>query len=341
MNDRISVVVPVYNTPKKLFYKCICSLLEQTYDDVEIILVDDGSTSGIEMVCDKFAKHYSKIKVIHKKNGGLSSARNAGQRVATGSWILFVDSDDWIDKNTCSSLMKAIQNKDRTEIVVFGFIHHMGGKTNDYPFKYDEGFLINDQLELVNAALEFPSLFSSSCGKLFSLDFLTRNELWHDEVVRQGSEDLEFMVRVLIKAQNVYAYNSRFYHYMMNTASITNSFNLSNAYSVQKCLFRIEKTIRKLNREDLASSFYVRSWYALCASLISGFFNPNNGLRYSDKRALAKKYMSTQLAKRTIKFVDPNRLGYARKLVFLLAKNELYFPICLIAFIRGVQKKRI
>ena len=91
----ISVIVPVYNVEKYL-EACIDSILQQTYEKIEIILVDDGSTDSCGKICDEYASKDSRLKVLHKGNGGLSSARNAGIKVATGEWITFIDSDDYI-----------------------------------------------------------------------------------------------------------------------------------------------------------------------------------------------------------------------------------------------------
>ena len=95
--DLITVIVPIFNVENYLS-KCIESIIKQTYRNLEIILVDDGSTDDSPIICDKYAKLDSRIKVIHKLNGGLSDARNCGMRIAQGRYIAFVDSDDYIEK---------------------------------------------------------------------------------------------------------------------------------------------------------------------------------------------------------------------------------------------------
>ena len=98
MEDLISIIIPVYKV-EKYIYKCIDSVLNQTYKNLEIILVDDGSPDKCPEICEEYAKKDNRIKIIHKKNGGLSDARNAGLKVATGKYIGFVDSDDYIEKD--------------------------------------------------------------------------------------------------------------------------------------------------------------------------------------------------------------------------------------------------
>ncbi|OUQ56652.1 hypothetical protein B5E58_10530, partial [Tyzzerella sp. An114] len=95
-NKKISVIVPIYNVEKYL-NRCVDSIINQTYKNLEIILVDDGSPDNCGKICDEYAKKDNRIKVVHKENGGVSSARNVGLNIATGDYIGFVDGDDWID----------------------------------------------------------------------------------------------------------------------------------------------------------------------------------------------------------------------------------------------------
>lgn len=107
----ISVIIPIYNVEKYL-EKCIESVIAQTYKNIEIILVDDGSPDGCGLICDEFAQKDSRIKVIHKENGGLSDARNAGLDITSGEYVMFVDSDDYISCQMCSKLYRALTEND-------------------------------------------------------------------------------------------------------------------------------------------------------------------------------------------------------------------------------------
>lgn len=341
MDESISIIIPVYNTKKEMLEKCVYSILNQTFCNIEIILVDDGSTNDAGGNCDRFGKKYSNIKVIHKPNGGLSSARNAGQRIASGAWLMFVDSDDWIDIDTCQELINEIKGSEHVDFVVFGHIQHLGEKKIQTKFKFNNHSIqTNEDFALLNESLEFPSQFSSSCWKLFSHDFINANKLEHNESVRQGSEDLEFMVRVLTKTHSVLMVNKYFYHYVMNNESITNSFDEKNAYAVQNCFIEIEKTIKGIGDNKLNRRYYIRSWYALCSSIISGYMNPQNGLRYIQKKRKTKEYVSTEFAKRIIQNVHMEKMEKSRKVVLLCVRHNLYFPIYILACLRGLQKRR-
>ena len=112
MNEKlISVIVPVYNVERYL-EKCIESICHQTFSNMEIILVDDGATDNSGFVCDEWALRDSRIRVIHKENGGLSDARNAGIEIASGSWLAFIDSDDFITADTLERMYEAASGND-------------------------------------------------------------------------------------------------------------------------------------------------------------------------------------------------------------------------------------
>lgn len=116
-NECISVIIPVYNVEKYLS-KCINSVINQTYLNLDIILVDDGSTDNCGIICDHFAKNDARIKVLHKENGGLSDARNAGMKIAQGTYYTFVDSDDWLESDFCETCLQKIKEYDADIVAV-------------------------------------------------------------------------------------------------------------------------------------------------------------------------------------------------------------------------------
>ena len=116
--ELLSIIVPVYNVEKYL-NRCIESIVNQTYKTIEIILIDDGSSDNSSYLCDEWAKKDSRIKVVHKQNGGVSSARNQGIKVATGEYVQFVDSDDYLDVDFCKNIMS--EYSDDIDLVVSGF----------------------------------------------------------------------------------------------------------------------------------------------------------------------------------------------------------------------------
>ena len=120
MDSLISVIVPIYNVEKYL-QKCVDSIINQTYKNLEIILVDDGSPDNCPKMCDDYAEKDSRIKVVHKENGGLSDARNVGMEVATGEYVSFIDSDDYISLDFYETLLETIVDND-SDVVECGVV---------------------------------------------------------------------------------------------------------------------------------------------------------------------------------------------------------------------------
>lgn len=119
MNNKVSIIIPVYNAEKHIS-KCIESLTNQTYKEIQIILINDGSTDKSGQICEAYAEKDNRIIVIHKENGGVSSARNIGLENSTGYYIMFVDSDDWIEEDAIKRLMQ-VQNKYSYDLIMFGY----------------------------------------------------------------------------------------------------------------------------------------------------------------------------------------------------------------------------
>ena len=337
----ISIIVPIYNTPISMFEKCVNSLIEQTSKNVEIILVDDGSSSGIESECDKYSDKYSNVITVDKKNGGLAAARNTGVKLSNGEWVMFLDSDDWIEKETCEELEACVALNDNVDFITFGYVHDFGNRIVKCSFDFDNNTVLleKDKNLLFINSLKLPSLYSSSCWKLFNKKFLEHNLLFHDETIRQGSEDLEFMLRVINCVGKTVCLNKRYYHYVMNINSITNSFNEQNAYLVQECFRKMESTII-CQDSYIVNKYYIRAWYAICSSLVSGFMNPNNGLKYSQKKFKAKEYVNTVYCKTIIRNIHQSEMDFSRRLVLVLVKNNMWLFVYIIAILRGKQKNR-
>ena len=112
MSHKLSIIVPIYKVPYNYLEKCIESIINQTYENLEIILIDDGSPDDCGLICDKYQKQDLRINVIHKQNGGLSQARNTGVINATGDYLMFVDGDDWLEADCCETVVNKILEKE-------------------------------------------------------------------------------------------------------------------------------------------------------------------------------------------------------------------------------------
>lgn len=210
--DRISVIVPVYKTEKYL-RRCVNSILNQDYQDLEIILVDDGSPDRSGVLCDEIARENEKIKVIHKVNGGLSSARNAGLDAASGRYVCFVDSDDYIAKDYVSSMHELSVQYD-ADLVKVDYIEV---DTNSYTGKLKKGsavFYEGEQVEKTYLELRV----DSACVFLYQKELIADTRF----PVGKTSEDIPFNFQIFRKAQRfVYLPEGKYFYYH-NPESISN-----------------------------------------------------------------------------------------------------------------------
>lgn len=212
--DLVSIVIPVYNV-EKYVDECISSVVAQTYKDLEIILIDDGSTDGSGIKCDMWASKDNRITVLHKDNGGLSSARNVGIKAASGKYIGFVDSDDWIEENMYEELIKLIK-KSNYSISVCGIIR------TDNIFLQDETEKISEYTpkEYIKKILKVGTQDSNhyACNKLYEKKLLS------DAQYPEGltDEDVEGTLKAVLNSTAIIETSKRYYHYRIdNDNSIT------------------------------------------------------------------------------------------------------------------------
>ncbi|MDO5544819.1 MAG: glycosyltransferase [Eubacteriales bacterium] len=211
----ISVIVPVYNVSAWL-PRCVDSILAQTYKNLEILLVDDGSTDDSGRICEEYAKKDTRIRVLHKKNGGLSSARNAGLDVAAGQYIGFVDSDDWIEPEMYAVMLALMEQYD-AQIVCAGRCdvdEATGDKTLGLCPEREEQ---TDGETLTGRIFLWDHCDSSACDKLY------RRELFEGIRYPEGktSEDIPVTYRLALKAQRAILCEKPFYNYFHRSGSIS------------------------------------------------------------------------------------------------------------------------
>ena len=210
---KVSLIVPVYNV-EKYIGRCLESCLEQTLNDLEIILIDDGSTDNSGIILDQYKDKDPRFFVIHKENGGLSSARNAGLDVASGEWIMFLDSDDYLVPNACECVWTETQ-EEPTEIIVFGtnYFPSYPEPSNkswlDYTFKVETARFYSFSPDILfNTPGGNPYVWRHS----YSSSLLKRYDVHFDETVAFG-EDMLFQLSVFPHAQKISFISDVLYNY--------------------------------------------------------------------------------------------------------------------------------
>lgn len=217
----LSIIIPVYNV-EQFINRCIDSVLSQTYEDYEIILVNDGSTDRSGLICDEYAINNPKIKVLHKENGGLSDARNAGLKMANSEYVGFVDSDDYIERDMYEKLISACK-KHKADIGVCGRFKVYDDKKVTV-FTFNETKLWNSK-ETISRLLVWDGIDSSACDKVF------KRELFRFKIFPIGryNEDVSIMTSIIFDSKQVVHIGEPKYNYVYRENSIT-----SEKFSVRK-----------------------------------------------------------------------------------------------------------
>lgn len=240
---KFSIIVPVYHVEEEL-PRCVESLRNQTYGDLEIILVDDGSNDRCPQMCDHYAQIDNRIRVIHKTNGGLSDARNAGTAIAQGDYILYVDSDDFIETNTCEKLKPFTEeNPD----IITGCAVVTGGRKNLEHIALSEPV---DGFAYLREELKKGSIAMAVWLNAYKNSFLKENELTFKKGILHEDED--FTPRAFLKAGKIVSTRLFFYHYVIRENSITtNPDRRKNACDLYDTFVSLERLYEEINDRQL------------------------------------------------------------------------------------------
>ncbi|MGL4866621.1 MAG: glycosyltransferase family 2 protein [Cetobacterium sp.] len=251
---KVSIVVPVYKVEKYL-ERCIDSILNQTYKNLEVILVDDGSPDRCGEICDKYAQNDERVKSYHKKNGGLSDARNYGMKYITGEYTLFLDSDDWILKDCVETLLK-VALKNRSDVVQIGFYYSF----ENYVL-YDNRYYkeIDESINLKNFEL-MKELVINERVKNFAWGKLYRTSLIKNKFFKKGVlfEDVFWAHDVMKNVKRYTIVHKPLWHYVQREDSIVSTYSVRNLDIIKglnERYFFIEKFYPELKTELLKLIF--------------------------------------------------------------------------------------
>lgn len=252
---KVSVIVPVYNVEKYLD-KCLNSLVHQTLDDYEIIVVNDGTKDHSQGIIDKYKNEYPELIVsLIKENGGLSSARNYGLKYANGEYVGFVDSDDYVDKDMYKLLYDKAKERD-FDMVVSDFNEIHGNEIVSYPCHFTEDIIGKEQVKE-----RMIDIYPSAWNKIY------KKELFNEVKFKEGVwfEDVEFLYRLLPKVDSIGVVNKHLYQYLIREGAITSSNDLRIYHYIDNWNGTLdyykEKGIYDLYKDELEYC-YVRYIYA-------------------------------------------------------------------------------
>lgn len=331
-DEKVSIIIPIYNTEKYL-RKCIDSIINQTYKNLEIILINDGSTDNSKKICDEYKNKDDRIKVINKENSGISATRNMGLDAATGNWMIFVDSDDWVKDDMVEKLLN-IAKKENAEIVqcnsYYAYEKEEIKRAAIIPNYQKRTDIENIKLDIISPKYDevenntYTSAIRAVHGKLYKSEILKNKKFLEDIFI---FEDGIFLLNVLDNVKKYILVNEYLYYYRISENSISKKFSDNYLEQIDKIMKNINLHIEKQKNKIKYESVY----YAMCFEMISSsmtryFFNKNNKNKHNMK--LLKDKCEKQY-KNVIEKVDKKYLNSNQKILLFLLKKHMYFLICI------------
>ncbi len=310
MNDLITIVVPVYQV-ERYIERCVNSIIRQTYNNIEVLLIDDGSTDACPRLCELYAKKDTRVSFFHKKNGGLSDARNYGLERSHGKYVLFVDSDDELPIDAVKGYVRAIGNQE-IDIIVGNYLRYEKNKKHEVCHKVlseNTVYSGNDYLKTVIAAKEY---IIPVWTNMYRTDFLKKNNLYFEKGLLH--EDERWTPFVFLKA-NIVRYTCNItYHYFIRSNSISQKKDYTK---------NIEHLMRTLHKNSIDFDILLRDDVELRKMLFKDI--AEKYLYYSFFFHMDK---AQRIEKVDIDFVKENAYTFVNKMKYVLyrfAYPLLYF----------------
>lgn len=297
----LSIIVPIYNV-EKYIHKCVDSILNQSFNDFELILIDDGSPDNCGKICDEYEQKDSRVIVIHKKNSGLGSSRNFGLSIAKGEYVSFVDSDDWIENNAYYDLMKLARDNN-ADIVRFGWFEDT--ENGSTPQSDDLNGKITDKTALIKDFLidkVESQAWKNIYKKMLFDDIAFANHIY---------EDIPCIYKVFLKAKSIYATKNSYYHYIIRKNSITTSKNPWRSYYI---FLGIKNKLDYISDTKEYNDIYIEVLHQALYHALQTY-----------KVQIRHKNLSSKIYKSLIAFINNNISNIIKEKVPLLFKTELIF----------------
>ena len=328
--ELVSVIVPVYNVEKYLA-RCIQSVCGQSYQGLEIILVDDGSKDKSGVICDEYAERDGRIKVIHKQNGGLGDARNAGVEMAEGKYLLFVDSDDRIHENLVRDTVETAE-KNQADMVIFDYIgeEENGNLTDRFTFPFSASRVID--------VAEEKELIMRSCS---AVNKLIRRDLWKESGFQfpkgRYYEDLATIPKVMTKTKKIVYLPEVYYYYLMRDGSIMHSRNFEKNYEDRT--WAVDQLLEYFERENLIETYRNELEYLVFENT---YFVPSKEIVLNDRKS---EYLKKFRDYAYNKFPQMNKNYYVQqiagkdKILLKLLQHRMYGMMVLMSQLRRMKDR--
>ncbi len=320
MEEKISVVIPAYNAEATL-ERAVASVYAQTYKNLELIVVNDGSVDGTWQCIERLKSKYPDLKAINKENGGVSSARNAGIKLAAGAYLITLDDDDYLDEDMFEKMYKRLTD-DEADTVICGFRNVYGdGKTEDFCVDIDACF---DKKAFINGpfvGLYDKRLISTHSNKIYRMDIIRDNSIYYEEG-RQINEDILFCLRYLAYCRRISVMSSVFMNYVQHGfgESLISSFHEDGISSCFPVIKAMDSFILNLAEPDFENQLHNRMLLHILS--FNGLMYRNSGYDNSRKLELLKEFCSNPAFSELLKKTRPE--DFKTGIAYFLLINKQY-----------------
>lgn len=321
MKPVISIIVPVYNVEKYL-PRCIDSILRQTIPDFELILVDDGSPDGSGVICDQYACRDRRIAALHKLNGGVSSARNAGLRKASGKYICFIDSDDTVDSNYLETMLLPAVKYD-ADLVICGLKTFSSGRQNDIDCGCTEGCFKHADIKNVFLHLLNCGYLNYAVSKLYRTELIKKHQVYFDELI-DIAEDTTFVLEVLKNIAAICVLNAKPYnYYLYGSTTLTHKFRKSKYEILLRLHRRIEQLAKEWNLNDHEHRrILLQRYFDFAIPCLLSVTMPTCSLKFAEKIKFIKAIYDEATYKNNTVAMDHINLRVSNKLKTIIKTNS-------------------
>ncbi len=346
--SKISFIVPIYNAEAYL-PQCVDSLLAQTHQDFEIILVDDESPDNCPEICDTYAEKDTRVKVIHQKNGGVCEARNAGIRCATGDWIYFVDSDDWLENNAGELMLKTAQETG-ADCVMIAHNEHKNGVMRSCQL-FSKPLTLDKPEEIIELQKYtiYPSVsrlpytgtrsgYAALWSKFVKAGIIQENGVFFNSNTKGLFEDGLFSLQVLDHVTKMVYIQTPLYNYRIQEASLIHGYRKNGDDLLKSSFQELENYLRTTKKWDaFAQAYYIRAVAFFAGFLSRYLFHPDNESKTGFKEM--KKLLKSEPFCTSFQKVNRNLLESKHKIVYYCVKCRLYICLKLYAWLSLHWKK--
>lgn len=315
---KISIIIPVYNVEKYL-NRCIESVVNQSFKELEIILVDDGSPDNCPQMCDDWATKDSRIKVVHKKNEGLGLARNTGMQHATGEYIAFIDSDDYVDLNMYEILYSKAVSRN-ADIVYCGYKYGLKDGTYEDRNDFETETVFDDKEKIEKHSMNYfypinsRQMMMSVWHSIYKREVIKTEFYSEREVV---SEDLHFQLSAILNSKKIVYIPDSLYYYCYNGESLSRTFKFSKVYGFQKLM----KLMLGLYP---GKEHFVYIFYFYCTLNITRHFFSYKGLTSKEKRKEMRELYSSPIWSEIKRGTNVSMYPKHHKIFYFLMTRKLF-----------------